>query len=496
MPRNTLYPAGGDCERNCSSACQTIGKIQGLYRSWYPAPTCPPETSLRSGTCKQWKAAAVAFCVAIFATPVQSAPVEGVGVAGDITAHLTTEIGARLAGTDREAAARDWAVARLKKLGFANVRVEHFTIPGWIRGAEEANIFAPYPHRLAITALGNSAPTPAGGLKGEVVYFATLDALKAAPAGSLNGKIAFIDHAMRATQDGSSYGPMGLARRNGPSIAASKGALAAIIRSIGTDSHRNPHTGGTSFADGVSAIPAGAVSNPDADLIARIAGSGKPIMLDLVLEGKAVGPLPSGNVIAELPGRDRALPPILLACHLDSWDLGTGAIDNAAGCGIVTDAALRAQAEGKLLRTIRLLWAGSEEVGLFGGRAYAEAHATEPHALAMESDFGADRIWRVQFNFAPANTALADRIAAALASIGVHRSNERAGGGPDLQAIIARQKPAVIDLEQDGTRYFDLHHTPDDTLDKVDAAQLEQNVLAWTTVLEIVSNEPGAISGQ
>ncbi len=444
---------------------------------------------------KTCKAVAFAASMAAVATPAQLFAADGEGVAWEITADLTTEIGARMAGTDREAAARDWAVTRLKKLGFANVRIEPFTIPGWIRGAEDAHLLAPYPHRLAITALGNSASTPAGGLKSELVYFATLDDLKAAPVGSLTGKIAFIDHAMRATQDGSSYGPMGLARRAGPSIAASKGAVAAIIRSIGTDSHRNPHTGGTSFADGISAVPAGAVSNPDADLIARIARSGKPMQLNLVLEGKPVGPLPSGNVIAEIPGRDRSLPPILLACHLDSWDLGTGALDNATGCGIITDAALRTQAGGKPLRTIRLLWAGSEEIGVFGGRAYAEAYAAEPHALAMESDFGADKVWRVQFNFASANAALADKIADALARIGIHRNNERATGGADVQAIIAKQKPGAIDLEQDGTRYFDLHHTPDDTLDKVDSAQLEQNVVAWAIVLRIVANEPGTLSG-
>ena len=424
-----------------------------------------------------------------------AAPTEGKGVAWDITADLTTEVGPRLAGTDREAAARDWAVARLKKLGFQNVRVEPFTIPGWVRGAEAATLTAPYPQPMHITALGYSAPTPAGGLTAPLVYFPTLDALKAAPDGSLAGKIAFIDHAMKATQDGSAYGPFGQARRVGPAIAAGKGAVGVVIRSIGTDLHRNPHTGATGWPDGAKPIPAGAVSLPDADLVARIARSGKPMTINLVLEGRAVGPLPSGNVVAELPGRNPALPPILVACHLDSWDLGTGAFDDAAGCGIVTDAALRAQAGTKPLRTIRVLWAGSEEIGVFGGRAYGEAHAAEPHALAMESDFGADKVWRVQFNLSAANASLADRISAALAPLGIHRGNDKAGGGADIGAIAAKSKSGVIDLDQDGTRYFDLHHTPDDTLDKVDPAQLEQNVQAWATVLGIVANEAGPISG-
>jgi len=418
---------------------------------------------------------------------------QGDDLAWQITEGLTTEIGARPAGSEREAKARDWAVARLTALGFQNVRVEPFTVTGFVRGAETAELTAPYPHKLHITALGYSVPTPKGGLTAELVYFPTLDALKAAPDGSLKGKVAFIDHAFVASQDGAGYGPFGQARRQGPAIAASKGAAGVVIRSVGTDHNRDPHTGATNFPDPAKAIPAGAVSIPDAILIARIARTGKPMTIHLVLEGRPQPNMPSGNVIAELPGRDPALPPVMLACHLDSWDLGTGAIDDAAGCGIITAAALRARRGGQPLRTIRVLWSGSEEIGVFGGAAYGKAHATEPHALVMESDFGADRVWRVKFNLSEANKPMQARIVAALAPMGIVPSGDKAGGGADTGAIIAAQKPAVIDLDQDGTRYFDLHHTPDDTLDKVDPAQLEQNVAAWTAVLEIVANEPGAI---
>lgn len=415
-------------------------------------------------------------------------------VAWDITADLTTEIGARPAGSAAEAKAREWAVARLTKLGFQNVRIEPFTVTGFVRGAETATLTAPYRHTLHITALGYSAPTPEGGLTAELVYFPSLDALKAAPAGSLKGKIVFIDHAMTRTQDGSAYGPYGNARRQGPAIAASKGAVGVVIRSIGTDMHRNPHTGATSWPEGTAAIPAGAVSLPDGELIRRIAKTGKPMTINLELEGRAQPNMPSGNVVAELPGRDPSLPPVLVACHLDSWDLATGAFDDAAGCGIITAAALRAQAKGKPLRTIRVLWAGSEEIGVFGGAAYAKAHAGKPHALAMESDFGADRVWRVQFNLSAANKPLRDRLTAALAPLGIAAGRDKAGGGADVGDIIEAQKLPVIDLDQDGTRYFDLHHTPDDTLDKIDPEQLEQNVAAWAAVLEIVANEPGVIA--
>ena len=441
-------------------------------------------------------AIALTLSISCLAAQASASPPQGTGTAWEIVADLTTEVGSRLAGSDREAVAREWAAARLKALGFSNIRTEPFTINGWVRGAETARLIAPYKQVLAITALGYSAPTPPGGLTADVVYFSTLDALKAAPAGSLAGKIAFIDHAMRANQDGSGYGPYGNVRRQGPSIAASKGAIASVIRSAGTDSHRNPHTGGTNFTTGIAPIPAGAVSNPDADIIARIAGAGKAMRLSLTLTGYPQANLPSGNVIADLPGRDPALPPILLGCHLDSWDLATGAIDDGAASAIITAAALKAQQSGKTLRTIRVLWAGSEELGGFGGTAYAAAHLAEPHALAMESDFGADRVWKVRFNFADANKDMADRIAAALGPMGIVRGDDKAAGGTDVEPIIAQQKLPVVDLDQDGTRYFDLHHTPDDTLDKIDPVQLQQNVDAWAAVLTIVANETGAMGGK
>ncbi len=421
---------------------------------------------------------------------------EPAGLAWDIVAGLTSEVGPRLAGSEGEARARDWGKAKLAALGFTNVVIEPFPVRGYVRGDDRARLVAPYAQPLAVTALGYSGATPDKGIEAELVYFASLDALKAAPANALAGKIAFVDHAMKANQDGSGYGPYGAVRRQGPALAASKGALAIVIRSVGTDSHRLPHTGVISWPAGVKPIPAGAVSNPDAELIARVAGEGKPLRLALTLTGQIRENMPSGNVIGDLPGTDPSLPPVLVACHLDSWDLGTGAVDDGAGCAIVTAAALRAQQEGKTLRTIRVLWAGSEEIGGAGGAAYAARHGNEPHALAMESDFGADRIWNVRFRLAAANKPMAERVAAALSPLGIVVSGSDAHGGTDIEDIIEKQKLAVIDLAQDGTRYFDLHHTADDTLDKIDPVQLEQNVEAWARVLRIVANEQQPISAQ
>lgn len=413
-------------------------------------------------------------------------------VAWDITEGLTTEIGPRLAGTPDEARARDWAVARLKALGFSNVRIEPYQMPVWVRGEERAAIISPFPQPLAITALGNSGATPAKGLEAEIVYFPTLDDLKAAPTGSLKGKIAFVSHAMAATQDGSSYGAFGAVRRAGPAIAAQKGAAAIVIRSLGTDHHRNPHAGSTVFPAGTVAIPAGALSVPDAEQLERVLKRGRPVRLRLTLTPRQIGMRESGNVIAEVPGSDPAAGVVLIGGHLDSWDLGTGAFDDAAGLGITTAAAKRIMDAGRPRRTIRVVWFGAEEVGGVGGAAYAKAHAGDRHALAAESDFGADRVWRFDVALPPESTAIGDRLAAALAPLGITRGTAVAGDGTDIGPTLA-QNVAAIDLTQSGLRYFDLHHTPDDTLDKVDPVQLQQNVAAWTAMLAVVANAPEPI---
>jgi hypothetical protein len=414
-------------------------------------------------------------------------------IAYDIVEGLTTEIGQRQAGTEAEARARIWSVNKLKALGFENVRVEEYQMPTWVRGEETAEITVPFPQKLAVAALGNSGSTGEAGLDAEIVYFPTIDDLRAAPDGSLKGKIAFVSHNMRATQDGSSYGAFGPARFVGPNIAAKKGAAAIVIRSIGTDYHRNPHTGNTNFEPGVTPIPAGALSIPDAENLERMIARGKPVRMKLKLTPQNIGMQTSGNVLAEVIGSNPKLPIIVIACHLDSWDLGTGAIDDAAGCGIIGAAAKHLKSMGQPKRTVRLLWAGAEEVGIWGGRDYGAKHANEPHALAMESDFGAGKIWAVDFRLAESANEVRTQIVSALAPLGVVPRRELAGGGADIGAIIEAQKLGIVDLQQDGTKYFDLHHTPDDTLDKVDKGELRQNVAAWVATLAYLANYEGEL---
>lgn len=405
--------------------------------------------------------------------------------AWDIAEGLTTEVGQRMAGTEAEARARDWAVKKLKAMGFANVRVEPFDMPVWTRGAESAEIVAPFPQRMVITALGNSASTPPEGITGEVVGFNSMAEFEAAPDEAVRGKIVFVSHAMPRTQDGSSYGFFGGPRRQGPTLASKKGAIAIVVRSIGTDYHRNPHAGVQTFADGAKPIPAGALSIPDAEQLQRILKRGKPVTMHLTLVSQ-VTQGKSGNVIAEVPGRDPRAPIILVGGHLDSWDLGTGAIDDASGVAITTAAAKRIMDAGRPLRTIRIVWFGAEEVGLFGGFDYQKKHGSEPHYAIAESDFGADRIWKVDSKLGKDRETEAKALQVALAPLGIVPGSLENADGSDIEPLLTAGLPGV-GLSQDGTHYFDIHHTPDDTLDKIDPEALRQNVAAWTAMLTVLS---------
>jgi hypothetical protein len=405
--------------------------------------------------------------------------------AWDIAEGLTTEVGQRLAGTEAEARGRAWAVAKLEALGFANVHLEPFAMPTWTRGPESAEILAPFPQNLVVAALGNSASTGPNGITGQLVGFDTLADLEAAPDAAVQGKIVFVSHAMPRTQDGSGYGYFGGARRQGPSIASRKGAIGIVIRSIGTDHHRNPHSGVQTFAKGVKPIPAGALTLPDAEQLQRILKRGKPVTMRLVLVSQA-GRGQSANVIAEVPGRDPSLPPVLVGGHLDSWDQGTGAIDDAAGVAITTAAAKRIMDAGRPLRTIRVVWFGAEEPGLFGGLDYMRKHASEPHHAVAESDFGADRVWRVNSKLGPVRAGEANQLQAALAPLGIVPGKLDEADGSDVGPMIASGVPG-IELSQNGTHYFDIHHTPDDTLDKIDPEALRQNVAAWTAMLAVLA---------
>ncbi len=365
-------------------------------------------------------------------------------------------------------------------------------MPAWERGVETAEIIGSG-QKLAITALGSSGATPPEGLVAPVVYFADYQALEAAAPASLAGKIAFIDHHMARAQDGSSYGVNGPVRRNGPALAAQKGAVATMIRSLGTDYHRNPHTGGTNFPVGQTPGPAVALSLPDADLLVRKLKSG-PVSVRLISTPRSSPDGQSANVSGEIPGTGTGTGTgtdiIVIGGHLDSWDLGQGVIDDGAGMAITLAAAKVIKASGFTpRRTIRVVFWGAEEEGIYGGRAYAEKHKNDNIVLAAESDFGADRVYRLSSRVAETGLPLIAEMQRVLAPLSIAPTkNNSADAGPDV-APLAANGVGILELEQDGSRYFDLHHTADDTLDKVDKSQLDQNVAAYAAAIWLAASD-------
>jgi len=454
-----------------------------------------------------------ALWVFVAATPVGSAappPAEAVAaqlrdaaIAGHSSAYawvseLTTRFGPRPAGSVSEHEAADWAAARLKALGFENVHIERFPITAWVRGAESAAITAPGTQPLTIAALGESPPTAPTGLDGDVVLFATLAELKAAAPGSLAGKVAMVNARMVRTQDGAGYVATVEGRIDGPQEAAQRGAIAFLLRSVGTDNHRIAHTGTTHYVDGRVPVPAFALPAPDADQIERLVKLGQPVRVHLFSSASYVPNAYSQNVIADVRGRERPQEVVLLGAHLDSWDQGTGAIDDGTGTAIITAAAkLIRDLPQRPRRTVRVVLFGSEEVNqpappqsVFGGHAYATNHREElaNHVLTAESDFGTDRVYSFALPKAATGGEFAKVALRVLNPIGIIAAEgPPAEAGADIGPSIEAGVPA-FKLSQDGTHYFDIHHTPDDTLDKVDRAQLDQNVAAWAALVWLAAD--------
>ena len=393
---------------------------------------------------------------------------------------LTTEVGPRLAGSDAEARARDWSSVKLQSLGFENVRVDPFEIPFWSRLIDRARIVSPAPQALVITALGGSTSTLADGIEAEVIRFESMRELADASSDVVHGKIVFVDEKMTRTQDGSGYGLAVRKRRNCAKETAAKGGVACLIRSVGTQQRRFAHTGMMARTKTVGAGPAAALSPPDAEQLTRLLATG-PVRVHINIAVETKTAAPSGNVIAEVVGRERPDEIVLIGCHLDSWDLGTGAVDDGAGCGIVVGAAHLIQSMGQApRRTIRVVLYGAEEGGLLGGSAYARQHAAEmpKHVLAAESDFGADRIWKFETRFGDGALPYARAMHALLEPLGISAGGNSARGGPDISMLPSMGVP-VVTPRQNGWDYFDLHHTPDDTFDKIDQDAFNQNVAAY-----------------
>ena len=417
----------------------------------------------------------------------------------EIVTEITTRFGPRPAGSESEQAAAAWAADWMRANGFENVRVEEFPLIGWERGTDTGAVVGRFAQPLAVAALGHSPATPRTGVEAEVVRFTSLEALQAATEAEVRGRIVFIDLGqMQPMQDGSGYGPQTRVRGLGPAAAMAKGAVAYVMRSVGSDYDRLPHTGTTRYVDGRPTIPSFALAAADADQLSRLVGLGEgPIRLRLFSSARTYETT-SQNVIGDIVGDERPNEIIVLGSHLDSWDQGTGAIDDAAGGAITLAAALELVEGGRRpARTVRVILYGSEEVAQptpetgNGGGVYVRGigdEAVADHIIAGESDFGADRVYALRLP--PGAQGLAFQTAATqvLYPIGVLASSvPETSGGADVGPLAQAGVP-VFRLAQDGTRYFDLHHTANDTLDKIDPEQLSQNVAAWSGLIWLIAD--------
>lgn len=407
--------------------------------------------------------------------------------AWQVTESLTTEVGPRLAGSEADARAVDWAKAKFRALGYDKVWTEPVTFPKWVRRSEAAQVLGAHAQPLRVAALGGSA---GGTVEAEVVRFADLAALEAVPDSSLAGRIAFVDYQMQRRQDGGDYRNGGGIRGRGPSLAIRKGAAGFLMRSAGTDTSRAPHTGNTRYEAGLSPIPAAALSTIDAAQLARLVALG-PTRVRLALDCGWDGEYTSQNVIGEITGSKRPQEIVLIGGHLDSWDYGTGAIDDAAGIGIT-------MAVGALLkpmrpaRTIRVVAFANEEQGLWGGRAYADRHAGDVanHVIAMESDFGAGRIYGFDASARDLQPAALAQIQQVLAPLGIEWMPGKGDPESDIGPMTQRGM-AWAWLGHDGSGYFDLHHNAEDTLDKIDPKDLAQNTAAYAVFTWLAAQAEG-----
>ena len=414
------------------------------------------------------------------------------GGAARFAEQLSDGIGPRLAGSPGDAAAVRWALHELRRLGL-EARAEKVTVPVWVRGEESARIVVPVEQRLVVTALGGSVATPPEGITGDVLMVAGIEELRGIAADRVRGKIVLFNRAIAPGFAG--YSASGGARSRGPSEAARLGAVASLVRSLGTLSARLPHTGGMRYASDAPRIPAAAVAAEDADLIQRLLDRDGAVRVTLRLGCETRPDAESANVIAELPGRERPEEIVLIGAHLDSWDLGTGAIDDAAGVGIVMDTLRILKSQGPVpRRTLRAVLFANEENGLRGARSYAEEHAPElpRHVAAMEADAGGGRPVGLAVEAGPGGLERMTQIAGLFPLLVAPRIVEREAGA-DIGRLAAGRVPRVGLLQEDAN-YFDWHHTPADTFDKIDPRALAESAAFFAIVAYALAEHPGTLA--
>ena len=398
--------------------------------------------------------------------------------------ELCDDCGARLTGSDNAARAVKWAVERLTKDGFENVRAEKVMVPKWVRGGCVAAMTAPRPQELHACALGGSVGTGGKPLVAAVIATESLESLALLDPKLVAGKFVLFTRKMeRDGGEKSGYGPTVSVRGRGAVAAAKLGAAGVLIRSVGTGNARLVHTGAMNYADDTPKIPAAALSAEDAESLGRLLARGVPVTVSLELGCETLGDVESANVVGELVGREKPDEIVVIGGHLDSWDLGLGAIDDGAGVVICCEAVRLMKELGlRPRRTIRVVLFMNEENGLRGGDGYAKQHEGElaNTIAAIESDGGAGRPKGFGCTSNDPDLARVQQLGALLRGIGA--GNVAAGGGGADVSPMRKQGVPTLGLNQDSHWYFDYHHTPADTPDKVDPQELALNVAAMAVM--------------
>jgi carboxypeptidase Q len=401
-------------------------------------------------------------------------------------AHLSNNIGPRLSGSAQAAKAVEYVAGELKALR-CEVQLEKVMTPHWVRG-EETGALVQFPgqapgtsQKIVLCALGPSVATAATGIEAEIIVVGNFDELKSLPREKVAGKIVLFnypfDKQMAAEgRGGEAYGEAVVYRSDGPSAAARQGAVACLIRSVGGADYRLPHTGQTDYANDAPKIPAGAVTAEDADLIAALTRQGS-VRMKLVLTPQTLPDVESANVIADIKGSEHPEQVVVVSGHLDSWDLGTGAIDDGAGVAVSMEVAnLIQRLHLKPKRTIRVIAWMNEENGLDGSKQYAKDHEAERmnHFAAIETDGGADHPLGINIKAKPEVKKMFAPVAAILQDSGAGMLNLVEHCGADIGPLEKAGVPAFSPI-QDSRFYFNYHHTAADTLDKIVPKELAEN---------------------
>jgi carboxypeptidase Q len=404
-------------------------------------------------------------------------------------AELTDTFGHRLSGSKSLEDAISWILDRMKTDGLANVRGEPVMVPHWVRGEESAFLVSPRPTRLHMLGLGMSVGTPPGGITAPVLVVSSFEELQKR-ASEAKGRIVLFDHPFPTDIHPLAGYRQAVAYRGGaPAAAARVGAVATLIRSIASYSIQSPHTGSTRYDSTVASIPAAALSIEDAEMLHRMQDRGQQVVVKLTMGARMLPDAPSRNVVAELRGSEKPDEVVVLGGHIDSWDVGQGAMDDG-GCSVAAWEAVRLMKKLGLTpkRTVRVVLWTNEENGGRGGRAYRDAHINEleKHTAAMECDGGVFRPNGFKFQGSDAGLAVMKQVGALLERIGASRV-ERGDGEADVAPLIQRGVPG-LGLDVDPSKYFWYHHTEGDMMTVIDRNDLAKCVATMAVMAYVLAD--------